>query len=508
MKPELSRRDFLKLASASALTLLPAARLLRQEQTQAEARPNIFFFIFDALSAFHLPVYGYPRHTTPNLERFARRATVYHNHHSAANFTTPSTASLFTSTYSWTHRSFNLSGLITPQVQPNNLFRLLDGIYHQLAFTQNVYADTLLYQFNDYLQQHEALDSSSLAGHTFYSHLFPKDAVYGLKSYDEFLFKREEAHGSLFLSILNDLSTQINYKLRAKRLAQDYPYGLPRLANTNIYFSPAELMDGLIEMLSGLPQPTFAYLHLMPPHEPYMPSRQFLGSFDDGWAPPEIKKHRLAPGVTQKRLDERRQEYDEYLANLDAEFGRVLDHMEKSGLLENSYVFLTSDHGELFERGAHGHSTPLLFEAIIRPPLLVSAPGQQERQDIQALTSNLDILPTLLHIAGQPIPDWAEGRVLPGLGGEEDAQRSIYAIEAKTNAANSPLTKASIALLKGQYKLVHYMGYRYYDDKYELYDLANDPGEVQNVYPDHPAGKELQAELDQKLAEVNAPYQG
>ena len=255
----------------------------------------------------------------------------------------------------------------------------------------------------------------------------------------------------------------------------------------------------------------------MPPHEPYMPSRQYLGKFADGWSPEEIKKHRLAPGVSQPRLNERRQTYDEYLANLDAEFGRLLEHLEKNGLLENSYVILTSDHGELFERGAHGHSTPLLFEPVIRPPLIISAPGQRQRQDVSSLTSNLDILPSLLHIAGLPIPDWAEGRVLPALGGGEGsaqslapqilAPRSLYALEAKTNAANRPLTKFSVALLKGDYKLVYYKGYRYYSDKYEFYDLANDPSERQNLYPDHPACKELQAELVQKLEQTNAPYQ-
>ena len=60
---------------------------------------------------------------------FAARATVYHNHHSAGNFTTPSTASLFTSTYPWTHRAINLSSLISPAVRPQNLFRLLDDAY-------------------------------------------------------------------------------------------------------------------------------------------------------------------------------------------------------------------------------------------------------------------------------------------------------------------------------------------------------------------------------------------
>jgi arylsulfatase A-like enzyme len=60
--------------------------------------------------------------------------------------------------------------------------------------------------------------------------------------------------------------------------------------------------------------------------------------------------------------------------------------------------------------------------------------------------------------------------------------------------------------MRGPYKLIHYLGYRYYRDNYEFYDLEVDPEELDNVYSSHPAAKDLQAELDQKLAEVNQPY--
>jgi arylsulfatase A-like enzyme len=167
---------------------------------------------------------------------------------------------------------------------------------------------------------------------------------------------------------------------------------------------------------------------------------------------------------------------------------------------------VTSDHGEFFERGVHGHSNSLLFEPVIRVPLLISAPGQRERKDISLLTSNIDLLPTQMHIAGLPIPDWCEGQVLPGLGGDETPDRSAYVVEAKKNPADQPLEKVTIALLKGQYKLIYYLGYRDYDDEYEFYDLQNDPDELENLYPSHPIARELQVELDQKLQEVNQPY--
>ncbi len=139
-------------------------------------------------------------------------------------------------------------------------------------------------------------------------------------------------------------------------------------------------------------------------------------------------------------------------------------------------------------------------------PLVIHAPRQSIRQDISALTSNVDLLPTLASIAGVPLPDWCEGQPLPGINGAEVSERDVFVLEAKANPAYGPLRKASLALLRGPYKLVHYLGYKYYPDNYEFYDLANDPEELQNQYPDHPASQELKTDLDQRLAEINQPF--
>jgi len=504
----LTRREFLKLASI--LPLLPlvgkSIRSTDRRISGSQITPNVIVILYDALSAFNLSLYGYKRQTSPNLDAFAQRATVYHNHHTAANFTTPSTASLFTSTYPWTHRAFELNSLISPEISPYNLFQQLGGIFNQVVFTQNLFADTLLYQFEDFIDRHERLDSFSLVGHTFYNRFFRKDAIAGLKSYDQFLFKREQAHGSLLLSILNDLEVLFKNRIKSEQLADLHPNGLPRMANTDVYFLNEQVNQGVMGILSELVEPSFVYLHLIPPHEPYLPTSQYIGLFDDGWQPTPKKHHRMAPGVTEERLNERRQDYDEFIANLDADFGRLMTHLEATGLMDNSYIIVTSDHGELFERGIHGHSTPVLFEPVIRVPLIVSEPGQRQRKDIHALTSNVDLLPTFIKLGGSQVPDWCEGQVLPGLGGEENSNRSIFVVEAKKSHAHSPLKKATTAIIKGQYKLVHYFGYRYYKDNYELYDLKEDPEELHNLYPSHPVARELQAELEQRRAQAERPY--
>jgi len=134
MPPSLSRRSFLKFSAAASLGLL-VSRVAQEHllATEKPSAPNVIVLLYDTLSARHLSLYGYPRATSPNMERFAARAYVYHQHHVAGNFTTPSTASLFTGVYPWTHRALALEGTITRSRVPFNLFRFLPPHYHRAA---------------------------------------------------------------------------------------------------------------------------------------------------------------------------------------------------------------------------------------------------------------------------------------------------------------------------------------------------------------------------------------
>jgi hypothetical protein len=97
-KRTFSRRDFLKLAAFGPLayTLAP----LLQERKAAVAptgnQKNLIVLVFDAWSAKDVSLYGYRRETVPNVDRFARNATVYHNHYSAGTFTVVSLVPTFT----------------------------------------------------------------------------------------------------------------------------------------------------------------------------------------------------------------------------------------------------------------------------------------------------------------------------------------------------------------------------------------------------------------------------
>ncbi len=96
--------------------------------------------------------------------------------------------------------------------------------------------------------------------------------------------------------------------------------------------------------------------------------------------------------------------------------------------------------------------------------------------------------------------------MLAGLGGPEDAERSIYMMDAKENSAFAALTKASFALRKGQYKLICYRGFSQYGgkDQFELYDLQNDPAELNDLYSETShAARALRDELLTKVQSVS-----
>jgi arylsulfatase A-like enzyme len=185
--------------------------------------------------------------------------------------------------------------------------------------------------------------------------------------------------------------------------------------------------------------------------------------------------------------------------------------LEQNGLLENTWVVLTSDHGEMFERGIEGHRTPVLYEAVIRVPLMIFEPGQTSRTDIYENTSAVDLLPTLLHVTGEQPAGWTEGTVLPPFALEApDPERSVYVMQPERSEQYGPLTVATFSLRKGDYKLLYFYGYKELGDageRVELYNLRNDPEELNDLYNvKKEIGQELLNELKAKLKEVNAPY--
>lgn len=240
--------------------------------------------------------------------------------------------------------------------------------------------------------------------------------------------------------------------------------------------------------LAMLGNPFFAYIHLYSPHFPYRPRADYRQLFrNDGFAPPDKKPMFMEVGLSESYLLTQRTLYDRQIAQVDEEFGRLIAKLDKLGALDNSYLIFTSDHGELFERGFIGHGDLFMYEGAINVPLMIHAPGQTERRDVYPPSSNVDILPTILSMAGKAIPPEMDGKVLPGFGGLEQEDRPIFSIYALDNSVFSPIAKAVISMRKLNYKLIAYLGYKA-EPFFELYNLEADPEEQFNL-----AAAELEA---------------
>lgn len=502
----LTRREFLKLAGLFPLTAA-VPRILKPTKPQAGAGvPNVLVVVFDTLCALHVQLYGYGRETMPNLGRLAERATVYHNHYAAGSFTSPGTASLLTGTHPWTNRAFISRHPTAEAFASRNLFQGFEGHY-RITYTHNPLVTTFLNQFSQDLELYKPIEELYIQYDELVAKLFGRDEDIASLSWINALKKGSDGVAySLFLSsVYQQYAQKVTVGIR-----EEYPRSLPFIGEDN-FFLLEDAIDWAKNELPQTPEPFLGYFHFLPPHSPYATRKDFVNAFrDDGLAIARKPLHPLGPVEWDNTILKQRRWYDEYILLVDAEFNRLFTSLEQAGLLENTWVVLTSDHGELFERGLYGHFTLFLFEALLRVPLIIFEPGQTRRRDIYERTSAVDVLPTLLHISGQEAPDWLEGEILPPYRpGPVDEGRAVFAFDAKNSQPFKATTSGTAAIYKGPHKLVYYYGYDKLKDgpMFDLHDLEADPLELKNIYAaNRSLAEELAGELMAKIEQADAAY--
>lgn len=506
----LTRRDFLKMASlftAGMLSSITAYSL----QSNGD-RPNIIIILFDALTAVNMSLHGYARETTPELGRFAERCTVYHAHYSASNFTTSGAASMLSGMYPWKHRALTQGGIVSRDTIPYNPYSLLGGDYYRLMFSQNFWPDRLVAQYYNDVDDFLPQTAYSMRGNTLVKSWVGEDRLLASIAFDEFLFPAQtDRPGSALLNYI--YKSRVARSIEGQRIQPGYANGVPEVEGYDVYLNEQIYRGVLAEILAlQTKQPYFAYFHLFSPHSPYKPGGKFSRLFrEDGFQPLPKPLHpvfKVYFSEADEDLQRKRLAYDRQIAQVDAEAGKLLRDLEAQGVLDNSYVILTSDHGEMFERGFDGHGGLMMYEPVLRIPLLIHTPAQNVRKDIHVPTSNVDLLPTLLSLAGKEIPEIVDGQVLTGMGGPEEYERPVYAMCAWENSAFLPITKAALSLRKGAYKLIGYVGYGGPNGLYELYDLENDPEELHEISKEVPTVfASMKDELLTRLAEANRPFE-
>lgn len=507
MRKEIDRREFLKLSLLLAGTnLLPQYREPRNIHINGQAK-NVLVLVFDTLTATHLSMYGHPRETTPNLNRFAEKATVYHRHFSGGTFTIPGTSSILTGVYPWTHRGLTFSGGLLDEFRWMNMFSLFEQ-YHRVAYSHNPVANYVLGQMDRGIDVYKPRSELFIDNNLRLSEILSKDFDTASLSMQRILKlqRRFTNNDSGFANSLFLSKVYTAYKnLVAAGYQDEFPWGLPNVYEDDYYLLETTT-DYLAETLPDLPEPFLGYFHFLPPHAPYNTRKRFVGAYaGDDWQPVEKDTHIFTkdPPQPYHKLTNQADRYDEFILYADWEFGRLMDSLEEKGVLDDTWVIVTSDHGEMFERGMIGHVTRTMHQPVTWIPLIISAPGQRSRKDVYDVTSSVDVLPTLLHVNGVGIPDWVEGEVLPPYRVGDLPNRGVFAVDSKENEVDSRLEAATGMLVRWPYKFVYYFGYPELpvaQPYFELFNLERDPEELRNLYIYEPglAGKFL-AELQERF---------
>jgi len=340
--------------------------------------PSVLLIVVDTLRADHLGAYGYARPTSANIDALARGGALFEQAQSASSWTLPSMASLLTGLAPSRHGcgvERDDQGAVLPRE-----FRGLAESVPTLAeaFAAGGYA-TAAVVTNSFMKPAFGLQQ----GFQHYDARFPMDAK--------------------------------------------------------------DAVDELLAWFEARPErPFFVLAHFMDPHLPYdapagdAPAGDapagFRGSFTKDTPSrlslpvKELKRLRQAAATISER--DRAfvtAAYDEEIAFVDSQIGRLLDALRSAGALDGAFVVLTADHGEeLFEHEGfeHGHS---MYQELLHVPLIVSGPGIESRR-IATPVSLLDVAATIRALTGAPPggPGGIGGQSLvPELRGEISIPRAL-----------------------------------------------------------------------------------
>lgn len=256
-------------------------------------------------------------------------------------------------------------------------------------------------------------------------------------------------------------------------------------------------------------RPLFLFLHYFDVHNDYIPPegfRYFTDPSYHGWVTGEwvVRDPRIKPGMAPEDLDQLRALYDGEIAWVDHNIRRFFEGLRKEApeILDDCLVVITSDHGEeFFEHGRIGHRGNL-YAPTLRIPLLFWSPGRVPAgKRIERWCRIYDVVPTVLDLAGLPLPESVYGRSLAPLMRGEPLPPAPSVAELTYLPSTAKETKRFdkfFAFRAGDYKLIVHQARTWSPDrpidftgtileeKAELFDLAGDPEEKKDLAGERP----------------------
>jgi arylsulfatase A-like enzyme/Flp pilus assembly protein TadD len=234
-----------------------------------------------------------------------------------------------------------------------------------------------------------------------------------------------------------------------------YDDALPkeRATSAGFYERPAaQVTDAALDWLGTIDGPFFLWVHYYDPHASY--------------SPPEPWKQRFA-----------KRPYDGEVASVDHAVGRLLDGLEGDGRLAETIVAVTSDHGEGLGEHGEGSHTYLIYDSVLRVPMILAGPGLPEGRRVAPVTPNTGLAATLLALTGTPALTKTDVGDLSPLWSEAPAGADSGWAYAESLAGELDHGWAPIHAIRSA-------GHHYIRaPRPELFDTASDPKQLENLLP-------------------------
>jgi arylsulfatase A-like enzyme len=409
---------------------------------------NVVLIILDTVRAASLSLYGYPRPTTPQLERLARSGIVFENAFSPSPWTLPSHASMFTGRY--------------PHELAANWQTPLDDAHPTLA---------------EVLAGRGYVTAGFVANpfYTTYEHGLDRGFVH----YEDYRVSIGQTLNSGSLSALVFAGRPGFSQNLFRRILSNYDY----LGRKNADIVTRDFLGWLDRTDDAGERPFFAFLNYMDSHMPFEPPAEWAERFDV--RPPRPLLARITGDQSTWTEEEREaggydaNRYDATIAFTDAQLGVLFEDLERRGVLDETVVIVAADHGEhLGEHDLYGHANSL-YPQLLHVPLIVWEPGATPARLAEFVT--LRSLPaTILDLVGVPAESGIPGESLASLWreGRTPADPLLASVrqglDVSDHAANA---EGDVHGLTEDAR--HYIMNP--DGSEELYDLGSDPAGVRDL---------------------------
>jgi arylsulfatase A-like enzyme len=490
--------------------------------------PNILILTADQMRAEHVGYAGNPVIRTPHLDSLAGEGVQFERAYVNCPLCMPSRATLFTGLSPRGH------GVRTNGIPLSTAIPTLPGLLRKRGYRTASIGKIHLSNYELYPDRRpeagpEAfpeLRENWLSGRTYGA----PTPYYGLEHVELTVGHGAQVEGDYARWLREQHPEQW------RRLQQEAPRPSPRGAEgcatfplDEEYHHTAYVANQTIGWLRGAAgdEPFFLLSSFPDPHHPYVAPEPWDRMYDpDEVIPPvgrpgeldELHPHfrdiyendlwvsgrRRATRTSEEHLREIIAYTYGMVSLLDKHVGRVIAELERLGLRERTVVLFLSDHGDLM--GDHGllNKGPFHFEGLLRVPLIWSWPGRFPPRRSRSLASLLDVVPTMLELAGVDYPSETgvpgqlpplPGRsLLPLLQAEQETVQESVVVENDEDYLGLRLR----TIVAERYKLTSYTGAAGEEAWGELFDLQEDPSELHNLWND-PASSAIRAKLTREL---------